>query len=1297
MKTRAFFKLLLGLTISLSYSFALSAQGIKETKARLFASKFINLNEETLRSTSQEEGKAYHIFNAKQDKGFVIIGGRDNAPILLAYSDRGHLNPSDLSKALRSLLSNYQLRLEKGQEQFRSIKHYIRNPKVLVPPLLKTNWEIYKPPFKPLYKYEHNVDITACELAIAQIMYYYKWPLRGEGSYSDDWNKRTLDFSKSEYKWDLVKDSYPTHRTDDGLVQDFEEDEGTKSIAQLLFDLGAIFDYSKYDREYDEIGHILPKYFKYKTYALKRNNCLGDNFLTTIKKQLDKQRPMLASARAVGYTQEVFIIDGYDENDFVHCNWGRSLRENGFYNLVELYPYNEEAKKFFQANGGVPLALQQKIIIPIPNKEGIDLSDLPLEDNGKVLEMAKEGKFEMTIPADSLKSSDIIFTTTSVFNKKERVFEGLIAIGIYDTSNKLIEAKETLEVSYNSHYGFDKLTSKTTLKDFADGIYLVSPITQAKGDKHWQKVEQSNILTIEIREGKVKKLWDSAVPNLTFVEAPRIEIAANTKQNRMVFTLLVENSNYTNLDGVVAVRYSWTNKFGEKISKLVNTRKTFSLKPRGQNTLMVFANAPTNVWGKCKIDFFFRTLNDFSNTSVIEETWNIAKLKPISIKNPFPPMYYEFFDVENTPSLCLEAIKIEQNNKELDLYCLSLKDLKAGKISFKQIINNKSSVPYKGHLLYRLRNLADSSMVYLGSVDSLFLDKETVSPKISLEQDLSKLAIKEGTYKLELLAHHQGKELNIWSDEIRPYYFVFKDLDLGENDTMCRVSLPKTDEGRLSFSEEFGIAPDSNEYQFKKGTFVKLKANTSKEFVLKEVLLNGVNIYTEGQDIVFRLDNDTEVQAVYEKAWVEVKIVGDKSKRTLLLEGLRDGLAQLGSVVKLKVLDDEKGVFIKRVKVNGKIITPDLRRVEGEQEFEIKIEELTNIECEFIESNTALSICKDIYAPFNYDLRLNGKLFSPNPDRNLYLYEADEVEIHIKNLKPQYRVVLGIFKLNSSKAEGIKIKKISDDFFKITVGEEKGTSYKIDLNLDRRKDLCSVSLEGVFPFAARFQNIDGTVIEDLNNIVRGTYVDLLLDVSGLISNIIVDGKALFEKPLLKKKYKYRFRVDKDTEIKVAHINCREIKLKPIKNGTIKFLGTYKANGIDYAIVDKEVKIMLVPDKGYELEFLLLNGLDISKEMKFTGRSYPEYYIEATFRKLTEIEDMIVFNSKIYPNPIKEFLYIEGAYQELRLYSLAGVLIANYSRSKENINALNLSFLKRGYYMLHIRKSDTWQLYKIYKE
>ncbi len=178
--------------------------------------------------------------------------------------------------------------------------------------------------------------------------------------------------------------------------------------------------------------------------------------------------------------------------------------------------------------------------------------------------MAKDGKFEMTIPADSLKSSDFTFTTTSVFNKEKRSFDGLVAIGIYDTSNKLIEAKEALEVSYQSHYGFAKLTSKTTLKEFADGVYLVCPITQAKDDKHWQKVEQSNILTIEIKEGKVKQIWDSAVPNLIFVEAPRIEVAANTKENRMVFTLVVDNSNYTNLDGVVAVRYSWTNEFGEK-------------------------------------------------------------------------------------------------------------------------------------------------------------------------------------------------------------------------------------------------------------------------------------------------------------------------------------------------------------------------------------------------------------------------------------------------------------------------------------------------------------------------------------------------------------------------------------------------------------------------------------------------------------------------------------------------------------------------------------------------------------
>ncbi len=733
----------------------------------------------------------------------------------------------------------------------------------------------------------------------------------------------------------------------------------------------------------------------------------------------------------------------------------------------------------------------------------------------------------------------------------------------------------------------------------------------------------------------------------------------------------------------------------KKRSKLINARKTFSLKPRGQNTLMVFANAPTNILGKCQIDFFFRTLNDFSNTSVIEEGWNVSKVKPISIKNPFPPMYYEFFDVKNTPNLCLEAIKIEQNNKELDSYFLSLKDLKAGNVCFKQIIKNKSLVPYKGHLLYRLRNLADSSMLYLGSVDSLLLDKDVVSQKISIEQDLSKLAIKEGTYKLELLAHHQGKELNVWSDGIHPYYFVFKDLDLGEKDTMCRVKLPKMKEGDLSFSEELAIAPNSCEHKFKKGTFVRLKAKTSKNFVLKKVLINGVNIYTEGQDIVFRLDEDTEVETVYEKAWFEVKTVGGRQYRTLVLEGLRDGMAQLGSIVKLKVLDDHEGVFIKTIKVNGEVINSDLSRVEGEQEFLIEVKEATNIEYEFIRAN---SFDVDVnISGIKYDIYVNGELVVDKSSYEYpYLYENDEVEIRVEEVPFPYELRNMKVGIGYDGVKEVKFQKPSKEIIKFIVGKEDWLHYKIKVNAEIRKDLCFVMLEEDDLTSICLKDRNGVVIEN-NYIVLGSSVDLVISSAVLINNIEINGKLLFDKPLLKQNYTHRMRIEQDTNIKVVITKIKGISLGAVENGHIEFEGTYRAGGVDYVIEGKDVTINALPDAGYKLENLLLNGVDISNGLKFRGFDHSHYYIEASFTKVSEIEDLSPLKSMLYPNPTKEFLYIEGIYEEARIYSMGGGLLVKYPMGKQDINVLNLSFLKRGAFLLHLKKGNAWEVYKLYKE
>lgn len=87
------------------------------------------------------QNPAFYVFNAKEDKGFVIVSGDDELPEVLGYSDRGHFNVGNMHPELEALLNHYST-LVSSVRNGEKIDFYLADSTTdyKVGPLCDTEW-----------------------------------------------------------------------------------------------------------------------------------------------------------------------------------------------------------------------------------------------------------------------------------------------------------------------------------------------------------------------------------------------------------------------------------------------------------------------------------------------------------------------------------------------------------------------------------------------------------------------------------------------------------------------------------------------------------------------------------------------------------------------------------------------------------------------------------------------------------------------------------------------------------------------------------------------------------------------------------------------------------------------------------------------------------------------------------------------------------------------------------------------------------------------------------------------------
>ncbi len=365
----------------LSFSFcAMSSNRVSLKEATLAATNFyfekyctadgksISYNDIQISGVFEEkvqEETVLYIFNFQ--KGFVVMPTIQSLPPVLAYSFEGNYSSTNLPPAFKDFINYYSeatvynINKDKSGSGIRSIRgddvvDYIepnplwsylldtpdnfiakvKNNKDLkskgVTPLLQSTWGQaggYND-LCPVFNSSHCV--TGCvATAMAQLMYYHKFPEHGKGSHSyyhPYFENISADFSDATYEWDKMKNTY---------ADSYDE------TAELMFHCGVSVDmFYKQDESSASMFAVKTAMVNYFNYSIRaefvmRDTAKEEEWCSMLKEQLDDGKPVLYD----GYGSmgaHAFVCDGYDDQNRFHFNWGWDGSLNGYFNLNDLTP-----------------------------------------------------------------------------------------------------------------------------------------------------------------------------------------------------------------------------------------------------------------------------------------------------------------------------------------------------------------------------------------------------------------------------------------------------------------------------------------------------------------------------------------------------------------------------------------------------------------------------------------------------------------------------------------------------------------------------------------------------------------------------------------------------------------------------------------------------------------------------------------------------------------------------------------------------------------------------------------------
>ena len=411
----------------------LQARPVDQETAKRLGQSFVKANFEFTRQSDQldlvqtafsDRGEAcYYIFNVGET-GFVIMAADDNYRPIIGYSDRGVFNPDDMAPALadylevarQGVMMASQAALPKAavtadwamlEKCGRLVSRHGGREDVF---LVQTTWNQNYPYnyFCPLGEGGPGGHCYAgcVATAAAQLMKYWDHPLHGQGIYTyipedhPEYGPLTVNFGEATYDWENMPNS----------ISASSPIEQIEAVAQLIYHVGVSVDMnyrpSSSGAVTGKLCQTMPAYFFYTNQMdnLYREDYTHEDYMLLITDAIDMSWPMVH--RGGGHA---YVLDGYNDNDMVHFNWGWSGSSDGWFNIDEhgytdgqSVIYNYVPAEVYAATSGAPTdmnvvpANDGTLVATISWKNpSITLTNAPLEAIDQIV-VARNGQVVYT-------------------------------------------------------------------------------------------------------------------------------------------------------------------------------------------------------------------------------------------------------------------------------------------------------------------------------------------------------------------------------------------------------------------------------------------------------------------------------------------------------------------------------------------------------------------------------------------------------------------------------------------------------------------------------------------------------------------------------------------------------------------------------------------------------------------------------------------------------------------------------------------------------------------------------------
>jgi hypothetical protein len=503
-------------------------------------------------STSLKASTYYYVFNV-DSRGFVIVAGDDDVTPILGYSDETNFDPDHIPENVAKWLEGY-----KGEVRMILENHVKATPEITeawtrlrngqgystrateksVTPLVLTKWD-QSPNYNELCPFDNasgERTVTGCvATAMAQIMKYWNYPEKGAGFHSYNhatYGTLSANFGDDTYQWASMPN---------------EISGANSAIASLMYDVGVSVDMSygpgssggssayviSSQSPVENCSEFaLKTYFGYKPtlQGVQRENYSNSDWVSLLKTEFDASRPVLYAGFGSG-GGHCFVADGYDNNNYIHFNWGWGGYYDGYFEVSALNPGG------LGTGGGTGgYNSGQQAVIGIEPITGVQQSELDLYD-------------DVAVSSNPIPYAQPFSVSTNIINAGTGTFSGDYTAAVFDESYSFldyVEIKSGQSLQSGYVYNNNLVFSSNGLVAMLPGQYYIAIYSRPAGGE-WTQVgngDYTNMVQVAVTYSNDIEL-NSAIevtPGNTVIQGDEISVNLN-----------IQNTGSTTFTGQYAV------------------------------------------------------------------------------------------------------------------------------------------------------------------------------------------------------------------------------------------------------------------------------------------------------------------------------------------------------------------------------------------------------------------------------------------------------------------------------------------------------------------------------------------------------------------------------------------------------------------------------------------------------------------------------------------------------------------------------------------------------------------------